>query len=985
MSDKIAETSQRQERLQEILLSYVEATEAGAAPDRRAFLAAHPEFADDIAEFLTSYHQVKSMVTPLRDGDARLGGLEAIQTVWRANGPEMQIRSTSAPGVSGDNATTAELGQLGDYRLLREIGRGGMGVVYEAEQLSLRRRVALKILPFAGGVDSRQLQRFRNEAEAAAHLHHSHIVPVFAVGSERGVHFYAMQYIEGQSLASLIADLAAAPKTEGGRRETPEKAKSGHGLAETVRALSTAHSKRSHQFFQTVATIGKHTAEALEYAHQMGVVHRDVKPANLLLDARGHTWITDFGLAQFQSQVGLTMTGEVLGTLRYVSPEQAMGKRGLVDHRTDIYSLGATLYELLTLHPVFDGNDRPTLLHQIGFEEPLPPRTIDPSIPVELETIVLKALATNPAERYGSAQELADDLQRFLDDQPIRAKRPGLVDRLRKWRRRHPSVVVAAVLLLVLGLVGFAVSTVLIAREQWRTKTAFDKLALEEQRTKTAYADLAAEQANTKAAYEAEARQRDLAERDFAQARRAVELVVQFSEGELAHHPGQEDVRRRLLLTVLDYYEDFLTEHADDPATQAELGASRERVALILTELSSLRGTTLVAIIQDANVQKTLELRPDQEKQVAQFVSNQSRQMKESAEPFKDLGRPRLNPKDKGPKAIESAAAVEKALRNTLSTAQRQRFEQIVLQVQQQGRYGFSDPKIVETLNLTSQQREKIRKIQTEAHQAWADHLFTDKKISKPAAFWTDVQDRITMVLEPVQREKWLQMAGPPITVDLREGYPWDGRNVNVPKPGPCFAFPNTSAGAIAVMQGHPDFTGSGFGHKVRFDDKQYYCWRGKEIPPTAFEITVTVDPLTEEERRHLVTKDDPPTAARVANAPQGWVVLFRSQDPSVWNTDSPDETRFAVPVARAASTIRYLRLKRLDTGDMLILPMTQTNLAQAPKMMGGQNYAWNGSANEAFGGRHLGIVEGRPLRGPAPKGPEGKDSPRKRLRPRGQ
>ena len=214
MSDEITESVQAQERLHEILLSYVEAAQAGAAPDRLAFLAAHPEFATDIVEFLASYHQLNRMVTPLRAGDAPRPGT-AVPGLY---GPVEQTRSTEAPGVHRDSAIIAELGQLGDYRLLCEIGRGGMGVVYEAEQISLRRRVALKILPFAGGVDARQLQRFRNEAEAAAHLHHSHIVPVFAVGSERGVHFYAMQFIEGQSLASLIADLRGGKETTDSRQ-----------------------------------------------------------------------------------------------------------------------------------------------------------------------------------------------------------------------------------------------------------------------------------------------------------------------------------------------------------------------------------------------------------------------------------------------------------------------------------------------------------------------------------------------------------------------------------------------------------------------------------------------------------------------------------------------------------------------------------------------------------------------------------------------
>jgi tetratricopeptide (TPR) repeat protein len=210
-------------------------------------------------------------------------------------------------------------------------------------------------------------------------------------------------------------------------------------------------------------------AEALEHAHGLGVLHRDVKPANLLVDAHGHLWVTDFGLARFQGNHELTLSGDLVGTLRYMSPEQALGQPGVIDHRTDIYSLGATLFELLTLRPAFDGRDRQELLRQIALEEPKAPKRLNPSLPRDLETIVLKAMAKEPDGRYAAAQQLADDLRRFLDDKPIRARRPTFLEQAAKWTRRHRRpLAAAAVVLLLAGAVGSA----LLWREKRQTQRA---------------------------------------------------------------------------------------------------------------------------------------------------------------------------------------------------------------------------------------------------------------------------------------------------------------------------------------------------------------------------------------------------------------------------------------------------------------------------------------------------------------------------------
>ena len=205
------------------------------------------------------------------------------------------------------------------------------------------------------------------------------------------------------------------------------------------------------------------------------MLHRDVKPSNLLIDLRGDLWVTDFGLARLQSEASLTMTGDILGTLRYMSPEQALAKRVIIDHRTDIYSLGATLYELLTMHAVFEEEDRGALLRQIAFGEPRPLRRLNPAVPRELETIVLKALSKDASSRFATAQELADDLRRYLEDRPIKAKRPTLSERAAKWARRHTAVVWSAVALLVLAVVGLSAGIVLVNQEKRQTERERDR------------------------------------------------------------------------------------------------------------------------------------------------------------------------------------------------------------------------------------------------------------------------------------------------------------------------------------------------------------------------------------------------------------------------------------------------------------------------------------------------------------------------------
>ena len=452
-SQSLDALAQGDSRVITALEAYLEALRAGHPWSRVDFLARHAEIADAL--------------------DQCLSGLDFIQEA------AAQITGSQSSLVFDPVVSIRCPAQLGDYRILREVGRGGMGVVYEAEQASLSRRVALKVLPFAAAIDPKQRQRFQIEAQAAAQLHHPHIVPIFGVGCDQGIHFYTMQFVEGRSLAAILHEhrasnealaQAAGSSVRAVQEQTDESvslplrlnggsdtaSRSGTELVQGSRSLALTAIGPIHRdqaFCRTVARLGAEAADALDHAHGLGIVHRDIKPANLLIDHDDALWITDFGLARFRSELSLTQSGDMVGTLRYMSPEQALARRGVVDQRTDIYALGVTLYELLTLQPAFDGRDHQELLRQIALDEPTPPRRINPAIPGDLETIVLKAMAKDPLNRYTTAQEMGADLRRFRDDQAILARRPGSMERTLRWARRHRELVGTAAAIVVLALV----------------------------------------------------------------------------------------------------------------------------------------------------------------------------------------------------------------------------------------------------------------------------------------------------------------------------------------------------------------------------------------------------------------------------------------------------------------------------------------------------------------------------------------------------
>jgi WD40 repeat protein/tetratricopeptide (TPR) repeat protein/serine/threonine protein kinase len=501
--------------VEQLAEEFVARQRRGEHPDLEVYTAKYPQWADEIRELFPAL----ALMEDLKPGKADVtGGYEAV--------PE------GAPGQ--------RLERLGDFRILREVGRGGMGVVYEAEQESLARHVALKVLPAHALLDPRHLHRFRREAKAAARLHHTNIVPVYGVGETDGLHYYVMQFIQGLGLDEVLAELKqlrelkkssladqptltgprgvsaaqvaqslltgqfvmpAAGGRESGDDLAPVESDSGDrgaggspariageppaprsapaapikdGSQTSVhlpgQPRDSALSESGRHYFSSVARIGVQVADALAYAHAQGTLHRDIKPSNLLLDTQGTVWVTDFGLAKATSdQDNLTQAGDLVGTLRYMAPERFLGRS---DARGDVYGMGLTLYELLAMRCPFEESDRMGLIHQVTHNEPPALCKLNQQVPRDLETVVMKAIARDPAHRYQTAAELADDLRLFVEDKPIQARRVGRLEQLWRWCRRNPAVagLSAAALLLLLAVavtatVGYVQTSAALARE----------------------------------------------------------------------------------------------------------------------------------------------------------------------------------------------------------------------------------------------------------------------------------------------------------------------------------------------------------------------------------------------------------------------------------------------------------------------------------------------------------------------------------------
>ena len=400
--------------LDDLIAAYLQTVEAGGVPDRRALLDRYPEHAPALAAFFADLDRMDRVAAPLRI-DA-----EADET-------------TPVDGLAPAHPPTVRY--FGDYELLEEIARGGMGIVYKARQTSLNRLVALKMILAGTFATAREVARF--QAEAAANLDHPQIVPVYEVGEQDGQQYFSMKYIEGGSLA---------------------------------------HHPRADPRAEVLGLIA--IARAVHHAHQHGVLHRDLKPSNVLVDPQGGRHVTDFGLAKRLGDLdrSLTEAGQVLGTPRYMSPEQAAGRKDLTV-ATDIYALGVIFYERLTGRTPFDGDNIVTLLRQVRESAPPRPSSILPGLDRDLETVALKCLDKDPTRRYPTAEDLAEDLARWLAGRPITARPVGQAERFTRWCRRNPVVASLSASVVTVSLLGTVASTTFALRERaeaGRAKNAED-------------------------------------------------------------------------------------------------------------------------------------------------------------------------------------------------------------------------------------------------------------------------------------------------------------------------------------------------------------------------------------------------------------------------------------------------------------------------------------------------------------------------------
>ncbi len=570
----------REEQLDEIVAAYLDAVESGQAPDRRALLAQYPELADELAAFFADQDQFDSLMAPLRAATPKSG----VRTPGQATPPlaadTPPPRHTPEPGslLDGENRF------FGDYELLEEMAVGGMGVVYKARQVSLGRIVALKMIRSGQLAAAEDVQRFRLETEAVANLDHPHVVPIYDVGNVGGRHYFTMRLIEGGNLTQRLEDYRLPAAEPGSRRSVTKPPIPWSQLV-----------ARHEKIARLLATI----ARAVDYAHQRGILHRDLKPANILIDTQGEPHITDFGLAKRVARPSsdhacepqpeirpeaqssdLTQSGIAVGTPSYMAPEQAAGTKKALTTAADVYSLGAILYEMITGRPPFKGANHLETLLAVLDQEPAPPRSLSPWVNRDLETICLRCLEKDPTKRYGCAAALADDLERFLNGEPIEARPVGRFERVRRWVGRHPAQAMAA-----LGAAGIFVVAVFFA---FREASHARELRAEQEITRKREVEARALAVKEIAARKEAVANLNEANRNYRRARQFLDdFCFRLSNSKLNSIPGLQPVRKEILESGLKYYQKFLDEKGNDPHLKTEVALTLFSIANITRSIGS--------------------------------------------------------------------------------------------------------------------------------------------------------------------------------------------------------------------------------------------------------------------------------------------------------------------------------------------------------------------------------------------------------------
>ena len=523
-------TSDREQRLNEVMAAYVLDAELSRAPNRNELLAQHPDIAAEMESFFRDYDRVDRLAQPLREA-ARAAQAAVVEAAELPRGSTTDGAESSDPDptqpqyrISQAPAAGTHVRYFGDFELTGEIARGGMGVVYRARQLSLNRPVALKMILAGALASADDVLRFRNEAEAAANLDHPNIVPVHEVGLHEGLTYFSMKLIDGASLAERLSEYTSDPRAAA----------------------------------KLLATI----ARAVHHAHQRGVLHRDLKPSNILIDRQGQPHVSDFGLAKrVEADVELTRSGAVVGSPPYMAPEQTTGRRGAITTATDVYGLGAVLYAMLTGRPPFRADSVLETIEQVRQREPEPPSGINHRVARDLQTVCLKCLDKDPERRYGSALELAEDLDRWLDGRPIAARRVGPTARAWLWCRRNRLVAglsASLAVLAVLAILGSMIGIVVLRRQRDTAR-------------------------NLAAAVDTQRRKADARAHD---ARQAVdEMYTEVAQKWLDSQTGLEPVQRDFLEKALRFYDSFSREQGTDPAVRQATARAYRRVGDIRLRL----------------------------------------------------------------------------------------------------------------------------------------------------------------------------------------------------------------------------------------------------------------------------------------------------------------------------------------------------------------------------------------------------------------